>query len=127
MPELLSENVLGRLDGAEALYHRLILVAAPSGSGKTEALREVAASTGARLGGWRWAGSPSRPGFQFWGRKLLDEHATDDLRGKLDAAKDSSSRFKPSRRPVRSRTFLTVAKTWWLSEPAWMLSERSKP
>ena len=49
MPELLSENVLGRLDGAEALYYRLILVAAPSGAGKTEALQEVAARTGARL------------------------------------------------------------------------------
>ena len=49
MPELLSENVLGRLDGAEELYYRLILVAAPSGAGKTEALRNVAESTGARL------------------------------------------------------------------------------
>ena len=49
MPEALSEKVLARVDGAKALYHRLILVAAPSGSGKTEALREVAESTGARL------------------------------------------------------------------------------
>ena len=45
----LSEKVVARLDGADELYHRLILVAAPSGSGKTEALREVAARTGARL------------------------------------------------------------------------------
>ena len=49
MPELLSETVLARLDGAAALYHRLILVAAPSGAGKTEALQEVAGRTGARL------------------------------------------------------------------------------
>ena len=49
MPEALSDKVLARIDGARALYHRLILVAAPSGAGKTEALREVAASTGARL------------------------------------------------------------------------------
>ena len=49
MPELLSDNVLARIDGAKALYHRLILVTAPSGSGKTEALREVAANMGARL------------------------------------------------------------------------------
>ena len=49
MPERLSEKVLARLDGAKMLYHRLILVTAPSGAGKTEALREVAASTGARL------------------------------------------------------------------------------
>ncbi len=49
MADSLSERVLARIDGAEALYHRLILVAAPSGSGKTEALREVAARTAARL------------------------------------------------------------------------------
>lgn len=49
MPESLSEKVLARIDGAKALYHRLILVTAPSGSGKTEALRKVAESTGSRL------------------------------------------------------------------------------
>ena len=49
MAEALSQKVLARIDGVKALYHRLILVAAPGGSGKTEALREVAASTGARL------------------------------------------------------------------------------
>ena len=49
MPVALSETVLARIDGAEALYHRLIFVAAPSGAGKTEALRRVAASTGAPL------------------------------------------------------------------------------
>ena len=49
MPEALAERVLARIDGARALYHRLILVAAPSGAGKTEALRKVAESTGAPL------------------------------------------------------------------------------
>ena len=49
MAEALSQKVLARIDGARALYHRLILVAAPSGAGKSEALREVAASTGTRL------------------------------------------------------------------------------
>ena len=49
MPDPLSEKVLARIDGAEALYHRLILVAAPSGAGKTEALRRVAESTRAPL------------------------------------------------------------------------------
>ena len=49
MAEVLSQKVLARIAGVKALYHRLILVAAASGSGKTEALREVAASTGARL------------------------------------------------------------------------------
>lgn len=49
MPESLSEKVFARIAGAKALYHRLILVTAPSGSGKTEVLQEVAARTGARL------------------------------------------------------------------------------
>ncbi len=49
MAEDLSQKVLARVDGAKALYHRLILLVAPSGSGKTEALREVAAITGARF------------------------------------------------------------------------------
>ena len=49
MADALAEDVLARIDGAEALYYRLILVAAPSGAGKTEALRTVAASTGAPL------------------------------------------------------------------------------
>ena len=49
MPDALAEKVLVRIDGAEALYHRLILVAAPSGAGKTEALRTVAERTGAPL------------------------------------------------------------------------------
>ena len=49
MAEALSQKVLARIDGVKALYHRLIFVAAPGASGKSEALREVAASTGARL------------------------------------------------------------------------------
>ena len=49
MPDALSEKVVACIDGAEALYHRLILVAAPSGAGKTEALRKVAESTRAPL------------------------------------------------------------------------------
>lgn len=49
MPEFLSEEVLARIDGVKALYHRLILVVAPSEAGKTEALREVSERTGSRL------------------------------------------------------------------------------
>ena len=49
MPEALSDKVLAQIDGAAALYHRLILVTAPSQAGKTEALRQIADSTGARL------------------------------------------------------------------------------
>jgi hypothetical protein len=45
----LSEKVFARLDSAAELYHRLILVAAPSGSGKTVALQDIAKRTGAPL------------------------------------------------------------------------------
>ena len=49
MPEPLCEKVLIQITKAEELYHRLILIAAPSGSAKTSALQEVAAHTGAPL------------------------------------------------------------------------------
>lgn len=49
MAEPLSEKVLAQIGKAEELYHRLVLVAAPSGSGKTAALQDVAAHTGAPL------------------------------------------------------------------------------
>ena len=39
--------ILARIDGAPDLYHRLILVAGPGGSGKTAALQAVAQRTGA--------------------------------------------------------------------------------
>ena len=42
MAEPLCEKVLIQITKAEELYHRLILIAAPSGSGKTSALQEVA-------------------------------------------------------------------------------------
>lgn len=48
MAETLSQKVLARVAGAKALYHRLILVTAPGGSGKTE-VREVAEIAGSRL------------------------------------------------------------------------------
>jgi len=49
MGEALADKVLARLDFAAELYHRLILVAAPSGSGKTAVLQDVARRTGAPL------------------------------------------------------------------------------
>ena len=49
MAEPLSEKVLAQIDRAEELYHRLVLIVAPSGSGKTAALQDVAARTGAQL------------------------------------------------------------------------------
>jgi hypothetical protein len=46
--EPLAEQVMRRIDQAAMLYHRLILVVAPSGAGKTSVLQEVAKRTGFR-------------------------------------------------------------------------------
>jgi ATPase family associated with various cellular activities (AAA) len=42
MVESLSEQIIRKIDQATQLYYRLILVVAPSGMGKTIALRQVA-------------------------------------------------------------------------------------
>ena len=49
MAEPISVKVVSLLDGVAELYHRLLLVVAPSGSGKTGALHDVAEQTGARV------------------------------------------------------------------------------
>jgi len=49
MPELFTEKIIEEIEQAPELYHRLVLVVAPSGSGKTLALREVQQSLGAPL------------------------------------------------------------------------------
>lgn len=49
MAEPLAEKVLAQIDKASELYHRLLLIAAPSGSGKTAALQDIAKSTSAPL------------------------------------------------------------------------------
>ena len=49
LAEPLFEKVLVQIGKAEELYHRLVLIAAPSGSGKTAALQDVATRTGAQL------------------------------------------------------------------------------
>lgn len=41
MPEALAELVMRRIDQVVSLYHRLIMVVAPAGAGKTAALRDV--------------------------------------------------------------------------------------
>jgi hypothetical protein len=46
MPQHLAEQILARVPDAAGLYNRLLLVVAPSGAGKTAALRQVAQSTG---------------------------------------------------------------------------------
>ena len=49
MTRPLSERVIERIGRAANLYHRLVLVVGAAGSGKTGALREAAAHTGAPL------------------------------------------------------------------------------
>jgi hypothetical protein len=47
--EIFSAKVASRLEDLDELYHRLVLVVAPSGSGKTATLADVAEQTGGRL------------------------------------------------------------------------------
>lgn len=49
MAEALSERVLARIEKVAELYHRLLLIVAPSGSGKTAALQDLARQTRAPL------------------------------------------------------------------------------
>lgn len=44
-----ADQIIEKLERMPELYHRLLLVAAPSGSGKTAALQDVATRTGAQL------------------------------------------------------------------------------
>jgi ATP/maltotriose-dependent transcriptional regulator MalT len=41
MAESLEEQILGKIEAMPELYHRLMLVVAPAGSGKTRAMQEV--------------------------------------------------------------------------------------
>ena len=49
MTRHLSEAVVEKIGHAESLYHRLVLVVGPEGSGKTSALRDVAERINAPL------------------------------------------------------------------------------
>lgn len=49
MAEPLAETVMRQIDHAVPLYHRLIMVVAPAGAGKTAALRDVHQRQGAPL------------------------------------------------------------------------------
>ncbi len=49
MPEPLADQVTGKIDQAAELYHRLLMVVAPAGAGKTSALHDVHDRTGAPL------------------------------------------------------------------------------
>jgi hypothetical protein len=46
--EQLADQITRQIEQAAVLYHRLVLVVAPSGAGKTAALEEVAKGAGAR-------------------------------------------------------------------------------
>ena len=49
MAEPLADQVVRKIKQANELYHRLMLVVAPSGAGKTTALKEVRKRVGALL------------------------------------------------------------------------------
>jgi hypothetical protein len=49
MMEALADQILNKVNTVKDIYHRLILVVAPSGSGKTVALQEVRERNGAPL------------------------------------------------------------------------------
>ena len=49
MAEPLADQIIRKLDQAAELYHRLLVVVAPAGAGKTTALHEVHERTGAPL------------------------------------------------------------------------------
>ena len=49
MPELLADEIVRLAGEATSLYHRLVLVVGPAGSGKTPALQDAARRTGGRL------------------------------------------------------------------------------
>jgi hypothetical protein len=49
MAESLADRIIKRIDRAAELYHRLIIVVAPAGMGKTAALQEVHLRMGAPL------------------------------------------------------------------------------
>ena len=49
MAEPLADNVIQRIEEAATLYHRLVMLVAPAGAGKTTALRDVHERTGAPL------------------------------------------------------------------------------
>jgi hypothetical protein len=47
--QMTADRIVEMLASVEELYHRLVLVVAPSGAGKTAALQDVASHTGAPL------------------------------------------------------------------------------
>ena len=49
MANLIADTVLKSIEQVDALYHRLILIVALSGTGKTAALQTVQSRTGSRL------------------------------------------------------------------------------
>jgi ABC-type hemin transport system ATPase subunit len=58
MAEPLADQVLRKIGEARLLYHRLVLMVGPAGSGKTSALQEVSTSTSLSACGHAQAGAP---------------------------------------------------------------------
>jgi hypothetical protein len=49
LPESFSDRIVEKIDQASVLYHRLVLLVAPAGAGKTAALQDVQERTAAPL------------------------------------------------------------------------------
>lgn len=54
MASLLADQIGNAIEEVDGLYHRLVLLVAPHGNGKTDALREVAADSDEAGRGFRF-------------------------------------------------------------------------
>ena len=87
--------MLARIDGTEGLHHRLILVAAPSGAAKTEALRKVAETTAGEFAGWLKHERMIDPS-EFLAQNFLRYHGASEVPGPIHAY--LSTNFKDLRK-----------------------------
>jgi hypothetical protein len=83
--EQLAEQVMRQIDQAAMQYHRLILVVAPSGAGKTRVLQEIAKRTGFRCINVNLELSRGLLDFTDRQRTLQASRVLSDIVGKNDA------------------------------------------
>ena len=73
--------------------------------GKDEPVQALQKAVVARVDGLVMARQALQAGFLFWGRNLLDEHARNDLRRKLDAAKEFLESLQSFSSPGKLKNF----------------------
>ena len=73
--------------------------------GKDEPVQELQKAVAARVNRLVMARQALQAGFRFWGRNLLDEGAGDDLRRKLDAAKEFLESLQSFSSPGKLKNF----------------------